>query len=368
MMKSHVLWRVSLLRPAACERMRVNKAAFVVMLLLTAVTLRSAVAQDDIPTTSGFSGYGLVAPGYFNVQSSLLVTGTPLLADVGTAQIESIFEAPTSGSVPALVLGLELNYTNASTRTQLFFGNRIEDILRLDIAFGLGIRQELGDMGILAVSALLTPTELKFWADPYVEGEDRQPTSLDYPGARLRWGRILKTGLELTGTFRQYRHGEENSGNWLIEQGRLDPAQKSLLARDGNIIQVQALYRIDVKRHRFEPAVRYINDDHDGAALAKKGFSLQLTYLYREPKFVLDANLVFGHRKADAVHPIYDETLTSDRWGVAFKAFIPIRPFKRTGWSIFVGGEIFQENVNVDFFDSRIGSIDVGVLWRHRRP
>jgi len=185
---------------------------------------------------------------------------------------------------------------------------------------------------------------------------------------RLRWGRILRTGLELTTTFRQYRHDKEESGTWLIEEGRLELDQQPLLDRDGNTLRVQALYRIDTKRHRFEPAVRYENYDHNGAALAKKGVSLQLTYLYLSPKLILDANLVYGHRKADTVHPIYHETLVADRWGSAFKAFIPVRPFKSSGWSVFVGGTIFWENMNVDFYDSRIGSLEVGLLWRHRRP
>jgi len=348
--------------------MIMNNTVIFTSFLLIAFVCGPVIAQDNIPKTSGFSGFVLGAPGYFNVESNLIVTGSPLLKDVGSPQIESIFAAPSSQSAPAFILGGELDYTFASTRTQLFFGNRLEDILRLDIAFGLGVRQELPDESILAGSFLFTPLQLKFWSDPYIEGEDRKGTDLNFPGFRLRWGRILGTGLELTVTDRFYRFDEEKSGDWLIGEGRLDPAKQPMLDRDGDILRLQALYRIDVKPHRFEPVIRYVNDYHNGAAIANKGFSLQVTYLYLSPKVVLDANLVYGKRKADEVHPVYDKVLDADRWGAALAAFIPVTLFETSGWNVFAGAEVFQENANIDFFDSRIASISAGLIWRYRRP
>jgi len=44
-------------------------------------------AQDVIPQNSGFSGYFLIIPGVFVVGNSLIVTGAPLLKDVGDKQI-----------------------------------------------------------------------------------------------------------------------------------------------------------------------------------------------------------------------------------------------------------------------------------------
>jgi hypothetical protein len=346
--------------------MRIVPAVLSAAVLLFAA-VQPVLAVDSIPTTSGFSGFVLVGPGYFNVETNLIVTGSPLLDDVSNASIDSIFASPQSQTVPALLVGAELNYTFASTRTQLFFGNRLEDILRLDLAVGLGARQELPDGSIIAASVLTTPLDLKVWADPYVEGEDRTRTELDFPGVRLRWGRILNTGLELTATAREYRHDEEHSGDWLVGQGRLTPDQQPLLDRDGDILTLQALYRIDVAQHRFEPAIRYIDDDHDGAALAKKGYALKLTYLFRSPKVVLDANVLYGTREADEIHPIYGKVLDTDRWGAALSAFIPIKAFKSSRLSVFITGEIFQENANIDFYDARVASLSAGLVWRHNR-
>jgi len=261
----------------------------------------------------------------------------------------------------------ELNYTFAGTRTQLFFGNRLEDVLRLDVVFGLGARQELPDSSILAVSYLMTPAQLKLWSDPYIEGEDRRSTELNFPGFRLRWARILRTGLELTVTDRFYSFDDEKSGNWLIDQARLDPDQQPLLERDGYVLRMQALYRFDTGGHRFEPALRYVSDKHKGAAIANSGFSVQLTYLYNSPKMLLDVNLALGQRQADEAHPVYGKVLDTDRYGAAVTAFIPIRPLKGGVLTAWASAEIFRENANIDFFDSSAGSVIAGLAWSHRR-
>jgi len=343
-----------------------NKVRLGVAAILLVLAWHPLAAQDAIPETSGFSGFVLAGVARFDVGSNLIVRGTPILNDVGDTQIASIFDAPSSNSSPGVFASGEVNYTFSSTRTQLFFGNRLEDLLRLDLVFGLGVRQEIKGAGIVAVSVLMTPAELTFWADPYVEGEDRQPTDLNFPGVRLRWGEIFGTGLELTVTDRFYRFDDESSGDWLVSESRLDPADQPLLGRDGDILRVQALYRFDVKkRHRFEPAVRWINDSHDGAALANTGSSLRLTYIYRSPKVVLDANVIYGSREAKEINPIYGTLLEADRWAAGLTAFIPVKRFNSNVLSVSLGAEVFREDANIDFYDSSIDMVFAGVLWRH---
>ena len=129
------------------------------------------------------------------------------------------------------------------------------------------------------------------------------------------------------------------------------------------------LYRFYLKKkHRFEPALRLVNDHHDGAAIANKGFSLRLTYLYLSPKVIVDVNGVWGQNRADAIHPVYGEVLDANRWGAALTAFVPVTLFQKSGWTVFASAELFREDVNVDFFDSSISAITAGLVWRHRRP
>jgi hypothetical protein len=347
--------------------MRAISAVCVTAVMLLAAT-HPVQAQQSIPKTSGFRGFFVALPGYFNVQSNLLVKGPPLLEDVGQSSINSIFTSPDSQTAKALALGGEINYTFAGSGTQLFFGNRLEDLLRLDLAMGLGVRQEIGKGGILAASILTTPFELKVWSDPYVEGVDRVATEVNRPGVRLRWSQVMQTGLELTLTARDYRHDAENSGDWLINEGRLDAADQSLLSREGTVWRAQALYRIDSKnrKHRFEPTLRFNNDSHDGAAMANQGFTGKLTYFYFTPKVIVDANVVLGRRKADEVHPVYGQTLDWKRYGAALTFIIPVKQGKNSGLNVLIGGEYFRETANIDFFDSKIASVNAGVLWRYR--
>ena len=65
----------------------------------------------------------------------------------------------------------------------------------------------------------------------------------------MRWGQVFGTGLELTVTDRLYNYGNDLSGEWLIAEGRLDPAQRSLLDRNGDRLTLQALYRLDFERN-----------------------------------------------------------------------------------------------------------------------
>jgi len=324
-------------------------------------------AQNEIPQTSGFSGYVLAIPGVFIISNSLLASGAPLLDDVGSAQISSIFVSPQANAAPALPLAGELNYTFAKSRTQLFFGNKFEDILRLDVAYGLGIRQEVGNVGILVANLLFTPLQLKFWSDPYIEGEDRVKTELNFPGYRIRWGGIFKTGLELTATVRQYRHEDERSGEWLVSQGRLNTNQLPLLNRDGEFVRLKLLYKIKLKQHRLEPAFRYTFHNHQGDAVANKQQSFLLDYIYLSPKVVFDAKLIYGKRKADTIHPVYNEILEGDRYGFALAALFPVILFKSKGWNILVSAEYVKEIANIDFYDSSLAGFNMGLMWRHTR-
>jgi hypothetical protein len=332
---------------------------------LTAVTAPLA-AQGDVPKTSGFGGFVLFGAGYFDARSNLIATGPPLVANISDARIESIFASPTSGTSLALPLSGEVNYTFSGTRTQLFVGNQLEDILNLDVLFGLGVRQELPDKSILAASAIITPLKLEVWSDPYIEGEDRHATDVNYPGFRIRWGRILGTGLELTFTDR-FRSLDEESGTWLVDQGRLDPAETSLLDRNGNALELRARYRLRSGRHRFEPTVLYTRDNLHGAAMANRGGSLGLTYLYISPSIVIDVNVGYGWSRADAPHPVYDTRIETDLIGGAVSAFVPIKPFGSSGWSVWGSTEFKNKNANVDFFNSRLSAVMVGLAWRRQR-
>lgn len=347
-----------------------TKVLFITVAILLALAPHPVAAQPDrIPETSGFSGYATLAVAYWQVSSSMIVRGTPiLLKDVSDTRIDSIFDKPTSNSAPGVLIGGEVNYTFARTRTQLFLGNSLEDLLRMDVVSGLGVRQEIGRAGILSASFLMTPVDLEVWSDPYVEGRDRLTTEVDIPGFRVRWGEIFGTGLEFTINNRFYSFDNERSGQWLVSEGRLEPEQRSLLDRNGDILQIQAAYRFNLKdRHHFVPAVMWVNDKRDGRAVSNDGFSFKLTYLFLSPSVILDANIQYGFGEAKEANPIYGRVWDADRISLNLKAFLPVKRYSNSVLSVFVGGEFFEEITNIDFYDTSVSMFMVGMVWRHTK-
>ena len=338
------------------------------LLLTLFLPVIGLVGQIKIPETSGFGGYFLTGPGVFSVKSNLLVTGPPLTGDVGDPVISSIFEQAGSNSSFAFPLAGELNYTFSKSKTQLFFGNGLEDILRLDVPVGIGVRQQLKDSSMLTLRILTTPLTLKFWEDPYVELEERERTYLNFNGVRFRWSGMFRTGFEFTTTIRKYKFDNERSGDWLISEGRLDASDQPLLNRDGYVYRFRLLYQFNLdQKHILRPAISYINDDHKGEAIANQGYALKLNYLRRSQKFIFDANFRIGQRFATADHPVYDDKIDSFRFGAGVSLFIPFKFFNSNRWNIWVSADYMLENSQVDFFDSSLKGVMGGLMYRVNR-
>lgn len=333
------------------------------------INQHNCFSQIRIPETSCFGGYILTGVGGFDAESNLLVTGPPLTSDVGNAITTSIYSTANANNSLAIPLAGEVNYTFAKSKTQIFLGNGLEDVLRLDVPVGIGVRQQLKNGSQLMLRILTTPLTLKFWEDPYVEGETRERTRLNFNGLRFRWYRLLKSPLEFTATIRKYNYENERSGEWLFNQGRLTSQQQDLLNRNGFVYRFQLLYQFKLKQGQFlRPSIQYIYDDHEGKAIANRGYAIQLGYVKQSPKFIIESRLLFGQRLALDTHPIYSDTIDSYRYGGAVSIFIPIKDFfgsKR--WNFWISGDYIRENNDIRFFDSRIFGIMGGLMYRYNR-
>jgi len=324
-------------------------------------------AQDAIPRTSGVGGIGVFALAVYSGRTNFFASGPPLLGAITRPVITSVFAAPEQLKAPGFLAGGELNYTFANSRTQLYLGGALEDVAQFDVAIQLGVRQELPDKSILQVNGIVTPFPARLWVDPYVEGVVRDFEAANFPGFRVSWRHILGTGLELTFTDRFFVFDAEQSGQWLVDQGRLEPGDVDLLDRNGDNLSFQAAYRIRTGRHRFEPSVTYVRDNRDGAAVANDGFGARLNYRYLNPKIALDANIAYGQRDHFAIHPIYGERISRDRVGASLTAAIPIEVLGSKKWNLWSTLEYISETANVDFFEQRITAVTLGVGWRGLR-
>ena len=78
--------------------------------------------------------------------------------------------------------------------------------------------------------------------------------------------------------------------------------------------------------------------------------------------------MTYGYRKGQAVNPIYNKTMTADRYGISLAAFLPLKWGEKKRWSFFSSVELFSEDTNIDFYDSQFSSLMVGLVYRVNRP
>ena len=327
--------------------------------------MTDGTAQVRIPDSSGFGGFVGLAPGYYAIKTNMVASGPPLLDGASFATITSITDPPKTKTTSAIITPFEINYTIGSSRTMFFVGNRLEDLLRMDIPIAIGVRQELGDQSTLLASMLVTPLPLYYWKDPYTISEDRQSGPMQQPGGRVRWWRPFGSNIEISATARKNQF-DDRSGTYLVERDTVITAdQKPLLDRNGWWGQLDLAYRLYIdKRNTFEPTISYREEFLNGDAMSMRGTRLRLAYLYHSPSFTVDVVGLFSYKEAKAIHPVYGKTMNLTRVGAQTAVFIPIVRFDSSILNLWVGAQYTNESSNIDFFRSQIISAYAGVLWR----
>ncbi|MGN5182343.1 DUF2860 family protein [Aeromonas veronii] len=111
------------------------------LLLGIGVLVASGVKAQElgaIPGESGFSGSVLAGASVGEIRSNF-ATGS-----AGRERIDTLGAAAQQRHLDPVING-DLRYTFASTGSQLFLGNLIQDAIRGDGTQQFGLRQQLGD-------------------------------------------------------------------------------------------------------------------------------------------------------------------------------------------------------------------------------
>lgn len=338
--------------------------ATVAVFLLLGATWASAL--DPIPQESGFSGFVRPGVGYLKYKSNMVASIQGF--DLSEERNDSLTDSPDSETTPLVMLPFTLAYTFASTRTQLFFGTDLTDLIRFDMSQQIGVKQGIGNFGILQGGILFSGMPAKVWKDPYLTGEDRDDTKRKSTGARLTWDRIFGSAFQVQYTYRNVDIDSEKSGNSL---GSLTSSDRKLLERDSDRSSVDIAYRFNfAKHHTLAPAFIYTHDDRDGKAMRNDAYDAMLTYAYfnRNNPFSFTGNAYIGQAEYDKRNPIYDKKQDDDRYGVQGTLYWE-NPWK---WSIFgsnpmnffIGGAYAKTDANIDFYDQEAIMGNVGVFFK----
>lgn len=337
------------------------------MLIATLLWAGPAFAVDPIPNRAGFGGFFRPGVGYLNIESNMVAKF--LITDLSKERIGSLTKSPEGESDGTFSFAFQLNYTLANLSTQFFFGPELSDVLRFDMSQQLGVKQKIGALGILQAGVLFSGIATEVWSDPYVVDQDRKETDRDTTGAKLAWGRIFGSDLEVEYTYRNIDINKERSGAFL----GLSEADRDLLKRDGDIHEFEVLYNVRLgEKSMLTPSFAYQIDDRDGAARNNDEYRVQLTYAYLggDPvSFVVNGML--GQADYDERNPISDfgnKRQEDDFYGVNATIYYK-NPW---GWTLmgsrpltfYIDGAWVERDANIDFYDERVVSGSIGAMFR----
>ncbi len=323
-----------------------------------------ATALEPVPEESGFSGFIRPGVGFIQFKSNMVASFFGF--DLSDKRTKALDESPDSQSSAIVLMPFSLEYTFASTRTQLFLGTDLEDLVRFDYSQQIGVKQHMGKLGLLQGGFLFSGIPAKVWEDPYVApNRDREETDRNSLGGRLVWDRIFGIQLQLQYTYRHIDLDDEKSGQFLGLTG----AKRDLLDRNGDRHVGEILYRFDfANRHRLIPAFVYARNDLDGEAMAGDGYDFQLTYGYFGDPITFTAGGFYGQENYDDENPIYNQDQEDDRYGLRAAVFYE-NPW---GWHLlgskpmnfYVSGVYVEIDSNINFYDQQAVLATGGVVFK----
>jgi hypothetical protein len=285
--------------------------------------------------------------------------------DLSDRKINSLTDSPNTQTSGIALVPFALRYTFASTRSQLFIGTVLRNLIRFDLTQQIGVKQGIGRFGMLQGGFLFTGAPAKVWKDPYVVNERRDDTRRTTNGARITWARIFSSNFMLQYTYRDIDLGSEKSGEFL----GLSSGERDRLDRNGDRHIAEAFYTFSfAKKHNLVPQLIYARDDLDGDAMANDTFDFQLTYAYFGNPFVLTLNGLIGKADYDKKNPIYDKTQDDDRYGIQgtllYRNPWDWKLFGSNPMSFFVNGVYLNADSNIDFYDQEVIAVTGGVFLR----
>ncbi len=325
--------------------------------LITLAVMSSAAAQADIikiPQESGFSGHVMGGAAYTDYQSNFFEG-----PDDDNKAHDGLFSDPSNSSATHAIFGADLRYTFAESRTQVFLGNLLQDAVRFDFTQQLGVRQEMGDKGIVALSYVFSPKDAETWADPYANGH-RHQTDLSTQGVRLAWDQIWGSYFNASYTYRDQDVDNEQSGRSL----NLNDQERALLDRNGESHQFNVSYDWLLAPHQvLRPELVYIQGDMDGDAESYDRYRAKVSYGYNTPQWSITANAFVGATDYDKANPVYGKKADSDDYGlgVTFYWHQLFGVEKLTG---LVGAAYMESDSDVDFYDANLSNISTGLLYK----
>ena len=326
------------------------------VLLSLGLLVANAAHADlgEIPRVSGWSGFLLGGVNATSYESNFYA------GDDSNSRIQDL-GSPDSESGLSPLINADIRYTFADTRTQVFLGNLIQDAVRFDFTQQLGLRQEMGDKGIVATSLVFNVMPVELWSDPFATGVDRSSTDLESKGVRFAWDRIWGSNFYGSLTSREVELDEERSGQQYDQTHGTQYAP--MLDRNGKVHAMELSYQFHFADNQLlEPALLYRQADLDGSAESFKNTGLQLAYARRASQWSIVSNLYAGKRKYDEANPLFGRHADASEFALNGTFFwhnlFGVKPLSATFTLAYSSADS-----DIDFYDSQASRFSTGLLY-----
>jgi hypothetical protein len=113
-----------------------------------------ATEIGDVPATGGIHGFVLFGAGLMDIESNTIAGGGRV--EMGDERSTSVFDDANSDSVGHPALTGEIAYTFGESRTEVFVGSSLENLLTFDVSQALGVRTQLESAGIFSIAGLFS--------------------------------------------------------------------------------------------------------------------------------------------------------------------------------------------------------------------
>ncbi len=327
-------------------------------LLFSLCLLAPGVAALEPVGEPGWSGYVNLGASGGQVESNLLSEIGVLNVDLGDADLGD-YGSPGGEDVYMPVADFDLGYTLSNGRTRIMLSNDASDIVRFDRSTAILVQHDTQSAGSVELGLFsASEAETRVWEDPYQLDGKRDDTELGVTGLRLVWDRILGTGFQTRISYRERDLDDERSGQSL----GLDPAERELLDRNGDIVQAEFSYRFPVgAAHSIRPHVRYVDRDLDGGAMAQDGFTVGVIHEYASESVFWQGELRYSQWDSKKENPIFSKNNDVDRVYFTGALLFP-GAFGWTRWVPNISVVYAHEDSEIAFYDAKAWLITAAVM------
>lgn len=344
------------------QRQTKQKARWTGLLTLQTIFLMSisstTLVAAPIPEETGASGHlnlGVMALKY---KSNFLAEVISI--DLSDSTITSLDKEANNKNFFVPANNYLLSYTWAAPRTQVYFGNQVDDFLRGEISIKIGMRKEFGGAGTFGLEALTNAVDIKVWKDPYVVNAKRVDTSKSSRGARIIWDQILGSAAEIRFSSQKLELDNERSGTAF----GLNTADRELLNREGDVNRVEIQYSFPFRKgHLLVPRLNFIDYDLDGKAVASDGAIAELSYTFPVGPFRYITDVSFGKFKYDVVNPIYGVKDEATVFNFSATLAWP-NIFGLENWVGNTSFNYYTKDHDIDFYSTQAIGVRIAMLYR----